>query len=96
MSQAFLPITPVHHAERCGRDRKAFTKGLQEQNIGNRPPLYRYPFAHVLSSHVPEHLPADTEWSSARQCSNPLFPDMITNDVNHMVDAIENVMDRAQ
>ena len=80
MSQAFLPIIPAHHAERCG----------------NRHTLYRYPLAHVLLPNVPEHLPAKTEWNSARQCSISLFPDMPTDDVNRVVDAIENVMDRSQ
>ncbi|MDR6924160.1 hypothetical protein J2Y56_000187 [Pseudomonas sp. BE134] len=31
MSQAFLPITPLHYAERCGLEREAFMTGLQVQ-----------------------------------------------------------------
>jgi len=50
-------------------------------------------FFPIIQLHI--YLP-DTEWSSARRCSIPLFPDMTTDDANHVVDAIENVMDRAQ
>jgi UDP-4-amino-4-deoxy-L-arabinose-oxoglutarate aminotransferase len=35
----------------------------------------------------------NTEWNSARLCSIPLFPDMTTDDVNRVVDAIENTLD---
>ena len=31
MSQAFLPITPLHYAERCGLERDAFMTVLQVQ-----------------------------------------------------------------
>lgn len=80
-------------AERCGLDREAFMKALQEQNIGTG--------IHFIATHMhtyyrqrfPDvHLP-NTEWNSARLCSIPLFPDMTTDDVERVVGAIENCLD---
>ncbi|MFJ2362173.1 UDP-4-amino-4-deoxy-L-arabinose aminotransferase [Pseudomonas sp. NPDC087697] len=80
-------------AERCGMDREAFMKALQEQNIGTG--------IHFVATHLhtyyrqrfPDiHLP-NTEWNSARLCSIPLFPDMTTDDVERVVGAIENILD---
>ncbi|AWY38844.1 UDP-4-amino-4-deoxy-L-arabinose aminotransferase [Pseudomonas putida] len=79
--------------ERCGLDREAFMKALQEQNIGTG--------IHFIATHMhtyyrqrfPDvHLP-NTEWNSARLCSIPLFPDMTTDDVDRVVGAIENCLD---
>jgi UDP-4-amino-4-deoxy-L-arabinose-oxoglutarate aminotransferase len=100
-----IPTYPQQHAwhlfilridpERCGLDREAFMKALQEQNIGtgihfiatHLHTYYRQRFPHV-------HLP-NTEWNSARLCSIPLFPDMTVDDVDRVVGAIENIMDRS-
>lgn len=80
-------------AERCGLDRDAFMKGLQEQNIGTG--------IHFIATHLhtyyrqrfPEvHLP-HTEWNSARLCSIPLFPDMSLDDVERVSGAIANLLD---
>nr|BFD42083.1 UDP-4-amino-4-deoxy-L-arabinose aminotransferase [Pseudomonas sp. FFPRI_1] len=80
-------------AERCGLDRDAFMKGLQEQNIGTG--------IHFIATHLhtyyrqrfPEvHLP-HTEWNSARLCSIPLFPDMSLDDVERVSGAITNLLD---
>ncbi|PYY78054.1 UDP-4-amino-4-deoxy-L-arabinose aminotransferase [Pseudomonas sp. TKO26] len=98
-----LPQYPQQHAwhlfilridaERCGLDRDAFMKGLQEQNIGTG--------IHFIATHLhtyyrqrfPEvHLP-HTEWNSARLCSIPLFPDMTLDDVERVAGAIENLLD---
>ncbi|WP_347906103.1 UDP-4-amino-4-deoxy-L-arabinose aminotransferase [Pseudomonas purpurea] len=98
-----IPSYPQHHAwhlfilridaERCGLDRDAFMKALQEQNIGSG--------IHFVATHLhtyyrqrfPDvHLP-NTEWNSARLLSIPLFPDMTTNDVERVVGAIEHILD---
>ena len=98
-----IPAYPQQHAwhlfilridaERCGLDREAFMKALQEQNIGTG--------IHFIATHLHTyyrqrfpniHLP-NTEWNSARLCSIPLFPDMTGDDVNRVVDTIENVLD---
>lgn len=98
-----LPQYPQQHAwhlfilridaERCGLDREAFMKGLQEQNIGTG--------IHFIATHLhtyyrqrfPEvHLP-HTEWNSARLCSIPLFPDMTLDDVERVTGAIANLLD---
>ncbi|NUU35889.1 UDP-4-amino-4-deoxy-L-arabinose aminotransferase [Pseudomonas sp. C2B4] len=100
-----LPTYPQQHAwhlfilridpERCGLDREAFMKALQEQNIGTG--------IHFIATHLHTwyrkrfpavHLP-NTEWNSARLCSIPLFPDMTTDDVERVVGAIENCLDRS-
>lgn len=98
-----MPAYPQQHAwhlfilridaERCGLDREAFMKGLQEQHIGTG--------IHFIATHLhtyyrqryPDiHLP-NTEWNSARLCSIPLFPDMTVDDVDRVVGAIENIVD---
>ncbi|MGI4836710.1 MAG: UDP-4-amino-4-deoxy-L-arabinose aminotransferase [Janthinobacterium lividum] len=99
-----LPSYPQQHAwhlyivrvdpERCGIDREAFMKGLQEQGIGTG--------IHFIATHLhtwyrerfPDvKLPA-TEWNSARLCSIPLFPDMTLDDVERVACAIETTLGR--
>lgn len=82
-------------SERCGLDREAFMKALQEQNIGTG--------IHFIATHLhtyyrqrfPNIYLPNTEWNSARLCSIPLFPDMTNDDVDRVVGAIENIMDRS-
>ncbi|WP_223461163.1 MULTISPECIES: UDP-4-amino-4-deoxy-L-arabinose aminotransferase [unclassified Pseudomonas] len=82
-------------AERCGLDREAFMKALLEQNVGTG--------IHFIATHLhtyyrqryPNLYLPNTEWNSARLCSIPLFPDMTTDDVERVVGAIENCMDRS-
>ena len=100
-----LPSYPQQHAwhlfivridaERCGLDREAFMKGLQEQGIGTG--------IHFIATHLhtyyrqrfPDvHLP-NTEWNSARLCSIPLFPDMTLDDVERVARAIEITLERS-
>ncbi|MFL1527261.1 UDP-4-amino-4-deoxy-L-arabinose aminotransferase [Pseudomonas sp. O230] len=81
-------------AERCGLDREAFMKSLQEHNIGTG--------IHFIATHLhtyyrqrfPNIYLPNTEWNSARLCSIPLFPDMTFDDVDRVVSAIENTLDR--
>ena len=81
--------------QRCGLDREAFMKALQEQNIGTG--------IHFIATHLhtfyrrrfPNIYLPNTEWNSARLCSLPLFPDMTTDDVDRVVGAIENTLDRS-
>ncbi|MBK5354209.1 UDP-4-amino-4-deoxy-L-arabinose aminotransferase [Pseudomonas sp. TH41] len=99
-----VPAYPQQHAwhlfilridaERCGLDREAFMKALQEQNIGTG--------IHFIATHLhtyyrqryPDVYLPNTEWNSARLCSIPLFPDMTVDDVDRVVGAIENTLDR--
>lgn len=98
-----LPQYPQQHAwhlfilridaERCGLDREAFMKGLQEQYIGTG--------IHFIAAHLhtyyrqrfPEVQLPHTEWNSARLCSIPLFPDMTLDDVERVTGAIANLLD---
>ncbi|VVO66879.1 UDP-4-amino-4-deoxy-L-arabinose--oxoglutarate aminotransferase [Pseudomonas fluorescens] len=81
-------------AERCGLDREAFMKSLQEHSIGTG--------IHFIATHLhtyyrqrfPNIYLPNTEWNSARLCSIPLFPDMTLDDVDRVVSAIESTLDR--
>ena len=79
-------------SERCGMDREAFMKALQDQGIGTG--------IHFIATHLhtwyrqrdPHLSLPDTEWNSARLCSIPLFPDMTDQDLDRVVGAIEHLM----
>jgi UDP-4-amino-4-deoxy-L-arabinose-oxoglutarate aminotransferase len=81
-------------SERCGMDREAFMKGLQDQGIGTG--------IHFIATHLhtwyrqraPDLYLPDTEWNSARLCSIPLFPDMSDQDLDRVVGAIATLMDK--
>ena len=81
-------------SERCGIDREAFMKGLQDQGIGTG--------IHFIATHLhtwyrqrdPDLYLPDTEWNSARLCSIPLFPDMSDQDLDRVVGAIATLMDK--
>ena len=81
-------------SERCGMDREAFMKGLQEQGIGTG--------IHFIATHLhtwyrqrdPDLYLPNTEWNSARLCSIPLFPDMTDQDLDRVVGAIATLMDK--
>jgi len=98
-----LPSYPQQHAwhlfilridpERCGLDREAFMKALQEQNIGTG--------IHFIATHMHSYyrqrfptvqLP-NTEWNSTRLVSIPLFPDMTFDDVERVASAIETIVE---
>ena len=81
-------------AQRCGIDREAFMKGLQEQGIGTG--------IHFVATHLHTYyrqrfpdvsLPA-TQWNSERLCSIPLFPDMTLDDVERVASAIEHTLEQ--
>jgi UDP-4-amino-4-deoxy-L-arabinose-oxoglutarate aminotransferase len=81
-------------SERCGLDREAFMKGLQERGIGTG--------IHFIATHLhtwyrqryPDVSLPNTEWNSARLCSIPLFPDMTDHDLDRVVGAIELLMEK--
>ena len=81
-------------SERCGMDREAFMKGLQDQGIGTG--------IHFIATHLhtwyrqrdPDLYLPNTEWNSARLCSIPLFPDMSDQDLDRVVGAIATLMDK--
>ncbi|EJN22496.1 MULTISPECIES: UDP-4-amino-4-deoxy-L-arabinose aminotransferase [unclassified Pseudomonas] len=81
-------------SERCGMDREAFMKGLQDQGIGTG--------IHFIATHLhtwyrqrdPHLYLPNTEWNSARLCSIPLFPDMSDQDLDRVVGAIATLMDK--
>ena len=82
-------------SKRCGMDREAFMKGLQDQGIGTG--------IHFIATHLhtwyrqrdPHLYLPNTEWNSARLCSIPLFPDMSDQDLDRVVGAIATLMDKS-
>jgi UDP-4-amino-4-deoxy-L-arabinose-oxoglutarate aminotransferase len=80
--------------DRAGLGRDDFMAGLKQRNIGTG--------FHFLAVHLQKYytesmgmqrgmLP-NTEWNSDRICSLPLFPEMTTDDVDDVVDAIKEVL----
>ncbi|MBU4286519.1 MAG: DegT/DnrJ/EryC1/StrS family aminotransferase, partial [Verrucomicrobia bacterium] len=83
-------------SDRAGLSRDAFMEGLKQKNIGTG--------LHFRAVHLQKYyrekmgctrgmLPA-TEWNSDRICSLPLFPDMHLEDVDDVVVAIKEVLNK--
>ncbi|WP_145249241.1 UDP-4-amino-4-deoxy-L-arabinose aminotransferase [Pseudomonas oryzihabitans] len=80
--------------ERCGMEREAFMAGLKARGIGTG--------IHFTATHLhpwyrerwPELALPNSEWNSARLCSIPLFPDMTLADVDRVVGAIEDLLEK--
>jgi UDP-4-amino-4-deoxy-L-arabinose-oxoglutarate aminotransferase len=99
-----LPDYPMEHAwhlfvvrllpERAGMDRDAFMAALKEQGIGTG---LHFRAVHT-HKYYRERFPGggrdlpDTEWSSERICSLPLFPEMRDSDLDRVVNTIEAVL----
>ena len=100
------PAYPVRHAwhlfivrldiDKARMTRDEFMAALKAQNIGTG--------LHFRAVHLQKYyrdnlgrrrgtLP-NTEWNSDRICSLPLFPDMTTDDVDQVVEAIKTVLKR--
>jgi len=101
-----LPPYPIRHAwhlfivrvdiESAGVDRDTFMTELKRRNIGTglhfrAAHLQRY---YTESLKTRRGMLPNTEWNSDRICSLPLFPDMTTDDVDDVVDAIKDVLVR--
>lgn len=79
--------------ESLSLSRDAFMQALKEKQVGtglhfratHTQKYYREKYAAELN------LP-DTEWNSERICSLPLYPDMTSDDVHRVVDAIKQVI----
>lgn len=82
--------------EKAGMDRDAFMQALKARNIGTG--------LHFRAVHLQKYyreawgfqrgmLP-NTEWNSDRICSLPLFPDMVPEDVDQVVQAIKDVLNK--
>jgi len=98
------PTYPMRHAwhlfvvrldtEKAGLSRDAFMQALKDRNIGTglhfrAVHLQKY---YVQSMGMHRGMLPHTEWNSDRLCSLPLFPDMGTNDVDDVVEAIQDVL----
>jgi UDP-4-amino-4-deoxy-L-arabinose-oxoglutarate aminotransferase len=80
--------------EKAGLSRDAFMQALKQRNIGTglhfrAVHLQRY---YVQSMGMHRGMLPHTEWNSDRLCSLPLFPDMSTDDVDDVVEAIQDVL----
>jgi len=106
--EGIVPLEPPgydhHHAwhlfivrvdpDRAGLDRDAFMERLKERNIGTGlhfRAVHRHRYYEERMGLGPGALP-HTEWNSDRICSLPLFPDMTSNDVDDVVQAIREVV----
>ena len=96
-----LPLYPHEHAwhlfmirvdkETCGIDRDTLMERLKQAGIGtglhfkaaHTQKYYRERYPHLK-------LP-NTEWNSDRLCTLPLFPDMVEQDVDRVIEALFSV-----
>lgn len=101
-----IPGYPIEHAwhlfivrldlDKAGMDRDRFMAELKNLNIGTG---LHFRAAH-LQKYYRENFPElvgtlpHTEWNSARICSLPLFPDMVPEDVDDVVDALKKVLSK--
>ncbi|MFH1125026.1 MAG: DegT/DnrJ/EryC1/StrS family aminotransferase, partial [Pseudomonadota bacterium] len=80
--------------ERAGMSRDDFMAALKERNIGTglhfrAVHLQRY---YMESMGTRRGMLPNTEWNADRICSLPLFPDMVPEDVDDVVEAIKVVL----
>jgi UDP-4-amino-4-deoxy-L-arabinose-oxoglutarate aminotransferase len=98
------PSYPIRHAwhlfvvrldtDRAQLSRDDFMKELAHRNIGTGLHFQAVHLQKYYTESMGMHrgmLP-NTEWNSDRICSLPLFPDMTFDDVDHVVDAIKEVL----
>jgi len=84
--------------DRAGMSRDAFMQQLKQRNIGtglhfravHQQKYYRQSLAQA------EGVLPNTEWNADRICSLPLFPDMTVDDVNDVVRAIKDVLQKKE
>jgi UDP-4-amino-4-deoxy-L-arabinose-oxoglutarate aminotransferase len=102
------PVYPIKHAwhlfiirldtDKAGLSRDDFMRELKQRNIGTG--------LHFRAVHLQKYyresmgmrrgmLP-NTEWNSDRICSLPLFPDMMEDDVDDVVNAIKDVLHKSK
>jgi len=80
--------------DRTGLDRDAFMAGLKARNIGTGlhfRAVHRHRYYEEALGLDRGALP-HTEWNSDRICSLPLFPDMTSDDLEDVVNAIREVL----
>ena len=82
--------------ERAGLSRDDFMDELKKRNIGTglhfrAVHLQKY-YMESMGTHY--GILPNTEWNSDRMCSLPVFPDMTTEDVDDVVEAIKEVLKR--
>ena len=98
------PPYPMKHAwhlfvvrldtKRAGISRDDFMAELKQRNVGTGLHFRAVHLQKYYIESVGAHrgmLP-NTEWNSDRICSLPLFPDMTTDDLDDVVDAIKDVL----
>jgi UDP-4-amino-4-deoxy-L-arabinose-oxoglutarate aminotransferase len=80
--------------DKVGMDRDTFMAELKARNVGTGihfRAVHTHRFYRERFGLVPGFLP-NTEWSSNRMCSIPLFPAMTNDDVDSVVDTIKEVL----
>ncbi|SBS24867.1 UDP-4-amino-4-deoxy-L-arabinose--oxoglutarate aminotransferase [Marinomonas spartinae] len=80
--------------ETCGLTREQFMAELKERNIGSGIHFRAVHSQHYYRQRFPEISLPNTEWNSSRLCSIPLFPDMTEQDVQRVLDAINDILEK--
>ncbi|WP_421847068.1 UDP-4-amino-4-deoxy-L-arabinose aminotransferase [Marinomonas sp.] len=78
----------------CGFDRQHFMDGLKERNIGSGIHFRGIHTQHYYRQRFPDVSLPNTEWNSSRLCSIPLFPDMTAHDVQRVLTAINEIVEK--
>lgn len=78
----------------CGLTREQFMDELKARNIGSGIHFRAVHLQHYYSQRFPNISLPNTEWNSSRLCSIPLFPDMTEQDVQRVLNAIDEIMEK--
>lgn len=80
---------------KAGISRDEFMAALKVMGIGTGLHFKAVHTQKYYRAKYPKVTLPNTEWNSERMCSLPLFPDMTENDVNRVVTAIKQVLQRS-
>lgn len=78
----------------CGLTREQFMDELKARNIGSGIHFRAVHLQHYYRQRFPNISLPNTEWNSSRLCSIPLFPDMTEQDVQRVLNAIDEIMEK--
>ena len=78
----------------CGLTREQFMDELKARNIGSGIHFRAVHLQHYYRQCFPNISLPNTEWNSSRLCSIPLFPDMTEQDVQRVLNAIDEIMEK--
>lgn len=80
--------------DKCGIHRDQLMQALQEQGIGTGLHFRAVHQQKYYRERYPDISLPNTEWNSDRLCTLPLFPDMQLADIDRVVSALQNILER--